>query len=97
VRMRHLPTGREFVCGGSEWADDGGLLLYTREELVTKGEKEPDAHGFVMYSASEFFALEFEPFRPDEIVRATECLLLSRWPVVCCRPRRRRKRKSAVG
>lgn len=36
------------------------------------------------------------PKSPDEIVRAADCVLLSRWPVVCCRPGRKRVVQTAL-
>jgi hypothetical protein len=55
LRMKHVPTGREFTCHGSVWGPDDRLFVY-------------------------------DPSRVR--LPASECLLLQRWPVTCCRPRR---------
>lgn len=91
VRMRHLPTGREFECGGSQWGQDGTLLLYTRRERMRPGHEGKTCGGLVVYTAKELME-GIEPLEPDAIVRAEDCVLLSRWPVVCCRPGRKRER-----
>src|SRR4051794_22324512 len=70
VRMRHVPTDREFDCGGSKWSEAGNLLLYTRDEIITKDKKEPDEHGSTSYNGAKLCAVEFEPYQPHEIVRA---------------------------
>ena len=31
LRMRHIPTGRRFECGGSTWGPDDNLLLRVGE------------------------------------------------------------------
>jgi hypothetical protein len=110
VRMRHEPTGRDFVCGGSEWGARGELLVYTRPEQPRPGKSAP-APPPGPHTAEEYAAMTrqelgvytlqeledvFQPYAPDEIVRADECVLLSRWPIVCCRPNRRRKFASAA-
>lgn len=86
VRMRHEPTGREFECQGSEWGEKGQLLVYsTAEEMVYypgKGPEEP----FGLISLAD---IDLVNSRSSETVPAEECVILSEWPVVCCRPRKK--------
>lgn len=80
VPMRHNPTEREFVCGGSRWDRDRTLMVLTRrEELRFKPGKGPDDLGFFRLGD---IVMEAEQF--GDWVRADECLLLGVWPRVCC-------------
>lgn len=90
VRMRHEPTGREFECHGSEWDANTRLLVYATAGHYDPGfEPQPDDLGIICAAD-----IDLGKYHPPEKLRAEDCALLSRWPVVCCRPRRRSAKKA---
>ncbi len=105
LRMRHLPTGREFTCLGSWWAAGDALRLQahpgrktSRDEVVASiarrlGEGTPAAaravEGYDRFGLVCLADVRVSP--PPENFDAAECVTLGRWPVVCCRPRAARR------
>jgi hypothetical protein len=82
VRMLHLPSAHEFYCTGSEWGPDEILLVFADEERWMSWEDPvPDYLGLVRLSD-----VCPDRNRPRMKLPATECVLLSPWPVVCCEP-----------
>jgi hypothetical protein len=82
VRMLHLRSGMEFYCTGSEWGPDEILLVFADEERWQSWEEPvPDHLGLVRLS-------DVCPDRNRPMLKfpASECVLLSPWPVVCCEP-----------
>jgi hypothetical protein len=114
LRMKHLPTGREFPCSGSEWGPNQALRLFYRAVPLSPPEIQRErALAFINQrdgEGSEKARKEIELYDmgcmdlgiwsalsgpAPERIPASECILLERWPVVCCRPRRRKARRSS--
>jgi hypothetical protein len=103
LAMRHIPTGREFVCLGTWWGGNETLRLQvepggetTRGELVAAmaerlGEGTPAYLQAVdSYDRLGLICAADIPMAPHPAsFTAAECVLLERWPVTCCRPSRR--------
>ena len=102
LRMRHLPTGSEFVCRGTHWAVPASLRLEVEPARVPTREDRLRAiarrlgEGTPAYlQAVDAYdrlglvcAADVRVSPPPGSVGADECVLLVRWPVTCCRPSR---------
>lgn len=82
LRMRYIPNGAEFECGGSAWDRDSRLILLSRPEKIRPGVV-PDWD--LVIPASRVLEV-YEPYRDDEILAASECAPIDPWPVTCCTP-----------
>lgn len=72
VRMRHEPTGRAFVCGGSMWDQEGNLRLLTRPSQFRPGYEPVGKIGATPIHGIVGFMNGLVPYHPDEILRAED-------------------------
>lgn len=86
IPMRHVPTDREFICGGSEWGEGEVLFVFMSEGWYDPGH-EPQYGEFGEICLAD---IDLDHYHFPEKVPATECVLRASWPIVCCSRDKRR-------
>jgi hypothetical protein len=82
VLMQHLPSGAVFACRGHSWGPGETFLVH-----ASKGYWEPDSEpGVDELVAIRISGLRPKGYHPPERFLASDCVLLSPWPVVVPEP-----------
>lgn len=84
LRMRHIPTNREFVCHGSSWGPGRTLMILMpgkipRPQTRPRSQNRPKTTADSAPTEIKFATLaDIEPY-VGESVRADQCVFIDPW------------------